>query len=95
MGTWPAVALSSLIFGLGHAYQGPAGMGKTGLVGLVMALLTVASGSLVHPHAAACGARPDQWPPAGSRPAGGWPPDGQPREPSIRMTSRAISSTAR
>ncbi len=46
VGTWPAVAISSLIFGLGHAYQGIAGIAKTGFVGLVLALLTVFSGSL-------------------------------------------------
>ncbi len=46
VGTWPAVAISSLIFGLGHAYQGIRGIAKTGLVGLVLALLTVFSGSL-------------------------------------------------
>jgi len=45
-GTWPAVAISSLIFGLGHAYQGICGIVKTGSVGLVLALLTVFSGSL-------------------------------------------------
>jgi len=46
VGTWPAVAISSLIFGLGHAYQGISGIAKTGMVGLVLALLTVFSGSL-------------------------------------------------
>jgi len=46
VGTWPAVAISSLIFGLGHAYQGVSGIAKTGLIGLVLALLTVFSGSL-------------------------------------------------
>ncbi|MCH9003885.1 MAG: CPBP family intramembrane metalloprotease [Proteobacteria bacterium] len=46
VGTWPAVAITSLIFGLGHAYQGISGIAKTGLVGLVLALLTVSSGSL-------------------------------------------------
>ncbi len=46
VGTWPAVAISSLIFGLGHAYQGISGIAKTGLVGLGLALLTVSSGSL-------------------------------------------------
>lgn len=45
-GTWQAVAFSSVIFGLGHAYQGMVGMGKTSLIGLIMALLTVFSGSL-------------------------------------------------
>jgi len=46
VGTWPAVAITSLIFGLGHAYQGISGIAKTGLAGLVLALLTVFSGSL-------------------------------------------------
>ena len=46
VGTWPAVAISSVIFGLGHAYQGISGTAKTGLVGLVLALSTVFSGSL-------------------------------------------------
>jgi len=46
VGTWPAVAITSLIFGLGHAYQGISGIAKTGMVGLVLALLTVSSGSL-------------------------------------------------
>jgi membrane protease YdiL (CAAX protease family) len=46
VGTWPAVAITSVIFGLGHAYQGFSGIVKTGLVGLVLALLTVFSGSL-------------------------------------------------
>lgn len=46
VGTWQAVVLSSAIFGLAHSYQGFAGIGKTALVGLAMALLTVTSGSL-------------------------------------------------
>jgi len=46
VGMWPAVAISSLIFGVGHAYQGISGIAKTGLAGLVLALLTVFSGSL-------------------------------------------------
>ncbi len=46
VGLWPAVALSSVIVGLGHAYQGVVGIAKTGTVGLVMALATVFSGSL-------------------------------------------------
>ena len=40
------MAISSIIFGLGHAYQEMAGIVKTGLVGLVLAILTVSSGSL-------------------------------------------------
>jgi membrane protease YdiL (CAAX protease family) len=47
VGLWPAVVLSSVIFGMGHAYQGFPGIVKTTLVGLVMALLTVFSGSLL------------------------------------------------
>ncbi len=46
IGVWPAVIVSSLIFGLVHAYQGIRGIGKTSLVGLGMALFTVYSGSL-------------------------------------------------
>ncbi len=46
VGTWPAVLLTSIIFGLGHAYQGLTGIIKTGLIGVVMALLAVFSGSL-------------------------------------------------
>ena len=48
-GLWPAVALSSLIFGLGHIYQGLVGVVKTAGVGLVMALLTVFTGSILVP----------------------------------------------
>lgn len=47
VGLWPAVALSSVIFGLGHVYQGLEGLVKTTVVGLIMALLTVFSGSLL------------------------------------------------
>jgi len=46
VGLWPAVGLSSVIFGMGHFYQGFTGIVKTTAVGLVMALLTVFSGSL-------------------------------------------------
>ena len=46
VGLWPTVVLSSLIFGLGHAYQGLTGILKTGSIGLALALLTVFSGSL-------------------------------------------------
>lgn len=47
VGLWPAVAISSVIFGMGHLYQGFTGLVKTTLVGLAMALLTVFSGSLL------------------------------------------------
>lgn len=46
-GLWPAVGLTSLIFGMGHIYQGLEGIVKSTLIGLVMALLTVFSGSLL------------------------------------------------
>ena len=48
-GLWPAVGLSSVIFGMGHLYQGFTGVLKTTAVGLVMALLAVFSGSLLMP----------------------------------------------
>jgi len=46
IGLWPAVVVSSVLFGLAHAYQGAAGVLRTGLVGLVMALVVVFTGSL-------------------------------------------------
>lgn len=52
---WASVAASSAIFGLGHIYQGPAAALRTGLVGLVFAVLYVVSGSIWLPilaHAA-------------------------------------------
>ena len=48
-GTWPAVVLSSLVFGLGHLYQGALGVAKTSGMGFVLALLAVLSGSLYVP----------------------------------------------
>jgi membrane protease YdiL (CAAX protease family) len=49
LGVWQAVALSSVIFGLGHVYQGFEGVVKTTLLGSVMALLALFSGSLLIP----------------------------------------------
>ena len=49
VGTWPAVVLSTAVFGLGHAYQGWLGIGKTSAVGLALALLAIGSGSLFLP----------------------------------------------
>lgn len=46
-GPWIAAVLSSALFGLGHAYQGASGVLKTGVVGLVMAFVYLATGSLV------------------------------------------------
>ncbi len=47
LGMWGALVVSAAIFGLGHLYQGPAGILKTGTVGLVLGLLTMLSGSIV------------------------------------------------
>lgn len=44
-----AAVLSSLLFGLGHFYQGIPGIAKTGGVGLVMALLYIGSGTILLP----------------------------------------------
>jgi uncharacterized protein len=44
-----AVVLTAVAFGLGHAYQGVAGVVVTGLLGLAFAVLYVASGSLLLP----------------------------------------------
>ena len=44
---WLGLLISSLFFGLGHLYQGPGGMIKSGLVGLVLGLIYIASGSLL------------------------------------------------
>jgi len=55
VGEWPAVFLGALIFGVGHLYQGPAGVIKTGATGLVMGILYLGTGSLLFPvilHAA-------------------------------------------
>ena len=52
---WAAVLVSSVIFGVGHSYQGPAAAMRTGLVGLAFAILYVVSGSIWLPilaHAA-------------------------------------------
>ena len=50
VGVWPAVFLSSVAFGMGHLYQGgPGSVLKTGTIGLVLAILYVASGQLWAP----------------------------------------------
>lgn len=46
MPLWAAVLLSCVAFGLAHSYQGVGGMLRTGLIGLLFAILFVASGSL-------------------------------------------------
>ncbi len=45
-GIWPAVLLSTVVFGLIHAYQDPKGIVRTGVVGLIMAGLFLLTGSL-------------------------------------------------
>lgn len=40
-GTWLPVLVSSLLFGLGHLYQGWMGVAQTTLVGVVLAMLTL------------------------------------------------------
>jgi membrane protease YdiL (CAAX protease family) len=52
MGIWPAVAVSSLAFGLAHSYQGLAGIVRTGLAGAVLGVLFAISGSIWLPIAA-------------------------------------------
>lgn len=46
MPLWAAVLVSSIAFGFGHSYQGPGGMLRTGLVGLVLGTFYVVSGSI-------------------------------------------------
>lgn len=46
IGLWPAVAASAVVFGAAHAYQGLGGALRTGVFGLIVALLTVLSGSI-------------------------------------------------
>lgn len=42
-----AVVIGAALFGAGHAYQGPRGVLRTGLVGLQLAILFVLTGSLI------------------------------------------------
>jgi len=44
---WPGVILGSLCFGLGHLYQGWAGVVLIGVYGLMFSLLFIARGSLI------------------------------------------------
>jgi membrane protease YdiL (CAAX protease family) len=44
--SWAAVSISTLVFGLAHAYQGPKGIVRTGVVGGLMAGLVLWSGTL-------------------------------------------------
>lgn len=47
LGTAAAVLIVSAAFGLGHAYQGRAGIVKTGMVGLIMGCIVLLSGWLI------------------------------------------------
>ena len=49
LGIAGAIAASTVLFAAGHLYQGPGGMVKTGTVGLLMGLLTWATGSIWAP----------------------------------------------
>jgi membrane protease YdiL (CAAX protease family) len=49
LGIIPGVLISSAVFGLGHVYQGPRGVLKTGGVGLILAGLYLLTGSLWAP----------------------------------------------
>lgn len=49
MPLWLAAVIGAVGFGLAHAYQGMTGIIKTGVTGLLMGLLFVASGSLLWP----------------------------------------------
>jgi membrane protease YdiL (CAAX protease family) len=44
---WAAVVLTSLLFGLAHAYQGKAGIVSTGLFGVILAIARLVFGNLV------------------------------------------------
>lgn len=45
-GIWGAVLAAAAVFGVGHAYQGRAGILKTGTIGLVMGAIYALSGSI-------------------------------------------------
>lgn len=47
LGIWGSVLVSSALFALGHLYQGPSGMLRTLVIGLVMGLVYLASETLV------------------------------------------------
>jgi len=49
LGVLPAAGLAAVLFGIGHAYQGPRGMALTGVVGAFLAAVYLLSGSLLVP----------------------------------------------
>ncbi len=55
IGTWPGAIAAAAAFGLCHFYQGPSGVAKTALAGLLAGALFIGAGSLLWPmilHAA-------------------------------------------
>lgn len=46
---WIGVAVTSAIFALGHAYQGPLGVVAVGVIGVILALVYLKRGSLIAP----------------------------------------------
>lgn len=46
---WLSVALTSTLFALGHAYQGPLGVVAVGAIGVILALVYLRRGSLMAP----------------------------------------------
>jgi membrane protease YdiL (CAAX protease family) len=51
VGSWPGALVAGVAFGVAHFYQGLGGVVKTGVVGLLTALLYVATDSLLWPVA--------------------------------------------
>lgn len=47
IGPWSAVLIGAAVFGMAHAYQGSAGIAKTGFVGLLAGAFLVLGGSLL------------------------------------------------
>ena len=47
LGPVPSLVAASIVFGIGHSYQGPRGVAVTALVGMVLGLLYLAAGSLL------------------------------------------------
>jgi membrane protease YdiL (CAAX protease family) len=49
MSPWVAAFVAGAAFGVGHVYQGPSGMLKTGVIGVLAGLLYAGTGSLLWP----------------------------------------------
>jgi CAAX protease family protein len=49
VGEWPAVFIGALMFGVLHLYQGPAGVIKSGVTGLLLGILYLGTGTLLWP----------------------------------------------